>query len=38
MGLTPPQETYKTHTIMGKTFDPTKAEAYARSFAISRLG
>ena len=37
MGLNPPKETYGTYSIMGKTFDPAKAEAYAKSFAISRL-
>jgi hypothetical protein len=26
--------TYMTHTIMGKVFDPEKPEAYVRSFAI----
>ena len=30
--------TYKTHTLMGnKVFDPNKADAYARSFALSNL-
>jgi len=37
MGLNPPKETYGTYSIMGKTFDPAKADAYAKSFAISRL-
>jgi nitrate/nitrite transport system substrate-binding protein len=37
MGLNPPKETYGTYSIMGKTFDPAKAEAYAKSFAISRI-
>jgi nitrate/nitrite transport system substrate-binding protein len=37
MGLPAPKTTYNNYTIMGKTFDPSKAEAYARSFAISRL-
>ncbi len=27
---------YKKHTIMGKEFDPAKAAAYAKSFAISK--
>lgn len=27
---------YTKHTIMGKEFDPTKAAAYAKSFAISK--
>lgn len=29
--------TYKTHVIMGKTFDPAKPEQYVRSFAVSNL-
>ncbi|MDL0430394.1 ABC transporter substrate-binding protein [Marinobacter sp. TBZ242] len=37
MGYTAPSKTYKTHTIMGKTFDPASPEAYARSFAIGRV-
>lgn len=37
MGYTAPTETYKTHTIMGKTFDPETPEEYARSFAIGRI-
>jgi len=36
MGLTPPSATYKTHTIMGKEFDPKKPEEYVNSFAIKR--
>ncbi len=36
MGITPPKETYRTHTIMGRTFDPEKADAYSKSFAIGR--
>ena len=35
-GMTPPQTTTKTFVVMGKTFDPDKAEDYARSFAIGR--
>ena len=27
---------YKSFTIMGKTFDPAKPEAYVNSFAIKR--
>ncbi|AHF00505.1 nitrate ABC transporter substrate-binding protein [Thiomicrospira aerophila AL3] len=38
LGQTPPSETYKTHTIMGKTFDPAEPEAYINSFAIGRKG
>jgi nitrate/nitrite transport system substrate-binding protein len=37
MGLKPPTATYEKYEVMGKTFDPAKAEAYAKSFAISRL-
>ena len=29
---------YAKHTIMGKEFDPAKAAAYAKSFAISKAG
>ena len=36
MGIAPPKTTYSTHTIMGRTFDPEKADAYAKSFAIGR--
>lgn len=31
-----PEGAYKKYQIMGKEFDPAKAEAYANSFAISR--
>ncbi|MEE3117493.1 MAG: nitrate ABC transporter substrate-binding protein, partial [Pseudomonadota bacterium] len=37
MGYSAPDKTYKTHTIMGKTFDPESPEEYARSFAIGRV-
>ena len=37
MGLTPPTTTTKSFQVMGKTYDPANPEAYARSFAISRL-
>ncbi len=37
MGMSPPETTYKSHTIMGKTFDPAEPEAYLQSFAISRV-
>ena len=30
-------QTYTTHTILGKVFDPQNAAEYARSFAISNL-
>jgi nitrate/nitrite transport system substrate-binding protein len=36
MGLTPPETTYKSYTIMGKTFDPKKPKEYVESFAIRR--
>ena len=36
MGQTPPDITYKSHTIMGKTFDPAEPESYIDSFAIKR--
>jgi nitrate/nitrite transport system substrate-binding protein len=37
MGLKAPDKTYEKYTVMGKTFDPMKAEAYAKSFAIGRV-
>ena len=36
-GLTPPETTSKTFVVMGKTFDPEKAEEYVNSFAIKRV-
>jgi nitrate/nitrite transport system substrate-binding protein len=36
LGYTPPDKTYEKYTIMGKEFDPDKAEAYVNSFAIRR--
>jgi nitrate/nitrite transport system substrate-binding protein len=36
VGLTPPTATSKTFVVMGKTFDPDKAEDYVKSFAIKR--
>ncbi len=36
LGYEAPAETYKTHTIMGKTFDPAEPDAYVNSFAIGR--
>ncbi|MDX1484418.1 MAG: CmpA/NrtA family ABC transporter substrate-binding protein [Alphaproteobacteria bacterium] len=36
MGLKAPKATYGSYTIMGKTFDPDKADAYVKSFAIQR--
>ncbi|MFD1702024.1 CmpA/NrtA family ABC transporter substrate-binding protein [Methylopila henanensis] len=35
-GLTPPQSTTKTFSVMGKTFDPSKPDEYVASFAIKR--
>ena len=32
----PPEKTYSNYTIMGKEFDPMKAEEYVESFAIKR--
>jgi nitrate/nitrite transport system substrate-binding protein len=37
LGLTPPDKTYENYTIRGKTFDPNEPEAYAKSFAITRV-
>jgi nitrate/nitrite transport system substrate-binding protein len=34
LGYTPPATTYQNYTVMGKVFDPSKAEAYAKSFKI----
>jgi nitrate/nitrite transport system substrate-binding protein len=36
-GLTPPTTTSKTFMVMGKTFDPAKADDYISSFAIKRV-
>jgi nitrate/nitrite transport system substrate-binding protein len=36
MGLTPPERTYKSYSIMGKTFDPDDPEGYIKSFDIKR--
>ncbi len=33
---TPPEKTYESYEIMGKTFDPTEPEAYVESFPIRR--
>lgn len=35
-GYQAPSASYKTHTILGKTFDPAKPEEYLNSFAIKR--
>ncbi|HEX2257039.1 MAG TPA: CmpA/NrtA family ABC transporter substrate-binding protein [Afifellaceae bacterium] len=37
MGLTPPEETYQSYVIMGKTFDPADPEGYVASFDIGRV-
>ena len=37
LGYKPKSGTYKKHTIMGKTFDPFKADEYLKSFPISNL-
>ena len=36
LGYDAPDVTYKSHTIMGKTFDPDQPEAYVASFAIGK--
>jgi nitrate/nitrite transport system substrate-binding protein len=36
MGLAAPSSTTKTFSVMGKTFDPDKADEYLKSFAIRR--
>ena len=35
-GLTPPKSTYKSFSVMGKSFDPMKPKEYVDSFAIKR--
>ena len=37
LGYEAPDETYQNYTIMGKEFDPDKAEEYVNSFAIKRV-
>ncbi len=37
-GLTPPTATSKTFFVMGREFDPAKADAYLASFPIKRAG
>ncbi|MCZ2497805.1 nitrate ABC transporter substrate-binding protein [Xylophilus sp. Kf1] len=37
LGQKPAEGAYPRFTIMGKVFDPTKPDAYARSFAISKM-
>jgi nitrate/nitrite transport system substrate-binding protein len=36
MGLTPPATSYKSFSVMGKTFDPAKPEDYLNSFKIRK--
>jgi nitrate/nitrite transport system substrate-binding protein len=36
LGYTAPAESYKSHMIMGKTFDPAEPAAYVDSFAIKK--
>jgi nitrate/nitrite transport system substrate-binding protein len=36
MGLSPPANSYKSFSVMGKTFDPTQPDAYMNSFNIKR--
>ena len=36
-GFKPEAGAYKKFKVMGKEFDPAKAEAYANSFAINRI-
>ena len=33
-----PEGAYRKYTVMGKEFDPAKADAYAKGFAINKLG
>ena len=37
VGQTPPKETMKKFKVMGKEFDPLKADAYVDSFAIKKV-
>jgi nitrate/nitrite transport system substrate-binding protein len=36
VGLTPPKSTYKSFSVMGKSFDPMKPKEYVESFPIKR--
>lgn len=38
MGLKPPSNAYKSFSVMGKSFDPTKPEEYVASFKIKKEG
>jgi nitrate/nitrite transport system substrate-binding protein len=37
VGLTPPKSTYKSFSVMGKSFDPMKPKEYVESFPIKRV-
>lgn len=37
LGLTPPETTSKTFSVMGKTFDPADPQGYINSFVIKRV-
>ena len=37
MGLAPPETSYKSFSVMGKTFDPAKPEDYLASFKIRKV-
>lgn len=37
VGLTPPSSPYKTFSVMGKAFDPSKPADYVNSFKIKRV-
>jgi nitrate/nitrite transport system substrate-binding protein len=37
MGLTPPSSSYKSFSVMGKTFDPTKPDDYLAGFKIRKV-
>jgi nitrate/nitrite transport system substrate-binding protein len=36
MGLAPPASSYKSFSVMGKTFDPASPEDYLNSFKIRK--
>ena len=36
MGLSPPSTSYKSFSVMGKTFDPDKPDDYLASFKIRK--
>ena len=37
MGLAPPSTSYKSFSVMGKTFDPDKPDDYLASFKIRKV-